>query len=164
MTFRGRDRDRSRGQALVEFAIILPVFVLLLAGVVQFGILFWAQNTLTQVARDTGRWASTQAPPTGCSNAAGVVATANSLAASSGLIGYTSGSWSPANVRVTWRVDGGSVITAGANRNCPPKTNQTAAWVKVVIEHDAPVFFPREFVPGDGHLTSSAEFRMEPFE
>ena len=60
MTFQGRSRDGARGQALVEFAIILPVFVLFLAGVIQFGILFWAQNTLTQIARDTGRWASTQ--------------------------------------------------------------------------------------------------------
>ena len=34
--------------------------MLILGGIIQFGIIFWGQNTLTQVARDTGRWASTQ--------------------------------------------------------------------------------------------------------
>ena len=30
-------------------------FVLFLGGIVQFGIVFWTQNTLTQVVRDTGQ-------------------------------------------------------------------------------------------------------------
>ena len=51
---------RPRGQSLVEFAIVFPVFIALVGGVIQFGMVFWAQNTLTQVVRDTGRWAATQ--------------------------------------------------------------------------------------------------------
>ncbi|HEY8773487.1 MAG TPA: TadE family protein, partial [Gaiellaceae bacterium] len=49
-----------RGQSLVEFAIVLPVLMLIIGAIIQFGIIFWGQNTLTQIARDTGRWASTQ--------------------------------------------------------------------------------------------------------
>ena len=51
---------KERGQALVEFAIVIPVFMLILAGMIQFGIILWGQNTLNQVVRDTGRWAATQ--------------------------------------------------------------------------------------------------------
>ena len=39
--FRGRPstgRHRSRGQAVVEFALIVPIFIMLLAGMIDFGI------------------------------------------------------------------------------------------------------------------------------
>ena len=49
-------RRRSSGQALVEFAIVVPLLLAMVGGIIQFGILFWAQNTLTQVVRDTGRY------------------------------------------------------------------------------------------------------------
>ena len=52
-------REQRRGQALAEFAIVIPVFMLVLGGVIQFGIFFWDQNTLNQIARDAGRFAAT---------------------------------------------------------------------------------------------------------
>lgn len=37
----------ERGQTLVEFALVLPLLLLVLTGIITFGILFWNQVTLT---------------------------------------------------------------------------------------------------------------------
>jgi Tfp pilus assembly protein PilW len=142
-----RTPHRSRGQSLAEFAIVFPILMLIIGGIIQFGIIFWGQNTLTQIARDTGRWAATQL---GCtSGTVPVLATAKSIAANSSLIG-NSGAWtSPANVEASW-----------TGTPCPPTNNQDVSFVTITIHHQVPIFFP--FVPGDGNLTTSAQFRMEP--
>ncbi len=50
---RTSDRDRrSRGQSLVEFALILPVFILLFGAALDLGRLFYAQITITNAARE----------------------------------------------------------------------------------------------------------------
>jgi len=45
----------SRGQALVEFAFVLLPVLLLIVGIVQFGLLFGANVTLTNAAREGAR-------------------------------------------------------------------------------------------------------------
>jgi len=52
-------RDGKRGQALVEFALIAPIFFLLLFSIIQLGLLFGAQNGLVNGVRDTTRRAAT---------------------------------------------------------------------------------------------------------
>ena len=52
-------RHRSRGQSLVEFALVFPIFMLILGGVIQFAVILWGQNTLNQVVRDAGRYVAT---------------------------------------------------------------------------------------------------------
>ncbi len=145
-----------RGQALVEFAIVLPVFMLIIAGIIQFGLIFWSQNTLTQVARDTGRWAATQLD---CSAPGAVTAVANNIAGNSSLFGYSSAApWTASGADTASQNE---VVVAWTNlANCPPPDNQDVAFVTVQIDHQIPVFFP--FVPGGGNLSTSAEFRMEP--
>ena len=39
----------------MEFAFLLPVFLLMLTGVVQFGAIFFLQNNMAGVAQDTSR-------------------------------------------------------------------------------------------------------------
>jgi Flp pilus assembly protein TadG len=147
----------SRGQSLVEFALVFPVLVLIVGAIIQFGVIFWGQNTLTQIARDTGRWAATQ---NGCdTTAVAVLATAKSIAASSSLIGPSSGWTSPTNVDVGWSATAGLPLTAPPTP-CPPTTNQQVAFVTIIIHHRVPIFFP--WIPGDGNLTTQAQFRMEP--
>ena len=46
-----------RGQSMVEFALILPLFVLLLVGVFDFGRAVYAYNTINNAAREGGRFA-----------------------------------------------------------------------------------------------------------
>ena len=152
-------RSCSRGQSLVEFAIAFPVLMLLIGAIVQFGVIFWGQNTLTQVARDTGRWASTQ---NGCSTATvDVLTTAKNIAANSSLIGNSSG-WTGSNVTAVW--SGGTwvppAIPPPPPTPCPPATNQQVAFVTITITHQVPIFFP--WIPGNGTLTTYAQFRMEP--
>jgi Flp pilus assembly protein TadG len=48
----------SRGQALVEFALIVPIFILLLIGVFDVGRLVFASNDASHAARDAARFAS----------------------------------------------------------------------------------------------------------
>ena len=50
-----RRRRRTRGQALVEFALVLPVFLLLLCGVLDFGFMLFNQMTLGSAAREGAR-------------------------------------------------------------------------------------------------------------
>ena len=51
---------RTRGQALVEFALVLPVLAVLLMGGAQVGALLYGQITLDTAARDGARAASQQ--------------------------------------------------------------------------------------------------------
>lgn len=46
-----------RGQSLVEFAVILPVFVLVLVGIFDLGRAVYATSTLNNAAREAGRLA-----------------------------------------------------------------------------------------------------------
>lgn len=59
MRRRGRSRDGARGQSLTEFALIAPVFFLLLFGVIQFGFLLSGQIALNNAVRETARYAVT---------------------------------------------------------------------------------------------------------
>jgi hypothetical protein len=55
----GRTRPRqSRGQALAEFALVAPVFFLLVFGVIEMGIMFGGQNGLVASARELARYAA----------------------------------------------------------------------------------------------------------
>jgi Flp pilus assembly protein TadG len=49
---------REHGQALVEMALILPVLLLLLMGIVQFGIIFSGQIAVASAAREGARIAA----------------------------------------------------------------------------------------------------------
>jgi Flp pilus assembly protein TadG len=53
-----RNRERSRGQALVEFALILPVFLALTLGVVDGARLFSVYISLTNASREGALYAS----------------------------------------------------------------------------------------------------------
>jgi len=48
-------RHRSRGQTLVEFAFVFPIFMLLLMTLLDFGRVVFAQNAITQDAREASR-------------------------------------------------------------------------------------------------------------
>lgn len=44
--------DKRRGQALVEFVIILPVFILLVLGIIDIGKIIYFQNTMENALED----------------------------------------------------------------------------------------------------------------
>jgi Flp pilus assembly protein TadG len=47
---------RRRAQAMVEFALILPVFMLLVAGAIEFGRAFYAYGQLQQAVQEGARY------------------------------------------------------------------------------------------------------------
>jgi len=52
-------RERSGGQALTEFALVVPVLFLILFAIIQFGFLLGGHVGLTNAAREAARYAST---------------------------------------------------------------------------------------------------------
>jgi Flp pilus assembly protein TadG len=53
----GRRKD-ERGAALVEFALTLPLLLVVIAGVVDFGLVFQRQEVITNAAREGARLAA----------------------------------------------------------------------------------------------------------
>ncbi len=53
-------RRGQRGAVLVEFVLILPVLLLLLFGIIEFGFAIYGKHTVVQVSRDGARLAETQ--------------------------------------------------------------------------------------------------------
>ena len=56
----------DRGQGLVEFALILPVFMLLVLGMLDFGSAYNVHNNMTQLAGEAVRFASVNSCGVGC--------------------------------------------------------------------------------------------------
>src|SRR5690606_33035288 len=57
MLFRRRSRDQG-GAAAVEFALILPIFLMLLFGIIDFGYMINRVSVINNAARDAAREAS----------------------------------------------------------------------------------------------------------
>lgn len=73
---------RRRGQSLVEFALVLPIFLLLLFGLIDAGRLVYQHSVLSQAAREGARLAAVEASwvaqsDPGCGSAGGPVCPAN---------------------------------------------------------------------------------------
>ena len=59
---RRRSKPRHRGQALVEFALVLPILVILLLSIIQFAFIFAAQTGVTNAVREAARLAAVNTP------------------------------------------------------------------------------------------------------
>jgi Flp pilus assembly protein TadG len=185
-------RARGRGQSLVELALVLPVLLLIVGGSVQLGAIFFTRHELTQVARDTARWASTQqlvdgsGNPLQCEAAASAtppepLTLADANASTSGLMSYSPGLWTTSNFTAYAR---GSTIPANppnnegvevwwTGTNCPPSDNSDPqlSYVTVRLTHRAPVLLPGLWLITGGtcdgfgcwiRVTATSTFRMEP--
>jgi len=75
---------QQKGQSLVEFALLLPMLVVILFGAVEFGRLWMTMNVLTGAAREGARVAAVTAP-----NAALVQTAVNNVLAGANLNGAT---------------------------------------------------------------------------
>ncbi|HWQ33856.1 MAG TPA: TadE/TadG family type IV pilus assembly protein [Blastocatellia bacterium] len=65
---RSSDARTQRGQSLVELALLLPLFLVVILGIIETGRLWWTQQALTNAAREGLRIATQHAtkdcPPT----------------------------------------------------------------------------------------------------
>ena len=62
-----RQVRRARGQSMVEFALVLPIFAILLFGIIDFGRYVFTANALNNGAREAARFASVSVFPAECS-------------------------------------------------------------------------------------------------
>jgi hypothetical protein len=61
-----RKLPHRRGQALVEFALVLPLFVMILTGIIILGIGVFYQQQVTNAAREAARYASIHSTSSRC--------------------------------------------------------------------------------------------------
>lgn len=166
---------------MVEFALVVGLFLLVVGAIVQFAVIFWSQNTVNQIARDTARWAVTQSdsPCDSTAMRASVAAHANQLASQWQLVGPHA--WStasminavgPSGVGVEWYVDEDTLppeidMSEVFPTDCPPSDNRLPWFVRIRISQAVPLFFPglqiisQQCAPGFC-ISSTTELRMEP--
>jgi Flp pilus assembly protein TadG len=61
-----RSHPRTRGQALVEFALVIPFFLLVLFGIVDMSRFVYESNALNEVAREAARQGTVAWRPVDC--------------------------------------------------------------------------------------------------
>ncbi len=81
---KGNGSWRERGTAIIEFAVVLPLLLTILFGIIEFGYVFMVRQTLQHAAREGCRTAILQT-----STAAGVTARITEAMDPTGLAGYT---------------------------------------------------------------------------
>ncbi|MEZ4864542.1 MAG: TadE/TadG family type IV pilus assembly protein [Caldilineaceae bacterium] len=104
---------REDGQDLVEYALIFPLLILILLGILEFGILFFDYSTIANAAREGARAGilpATTACNLACRDAAALTAAQNAAAAlhSTPTIAVTHPSAGTIQVTVTYNT---SLIT-----------------------------------------------------
>ncbi|MCD6424155.1 MAG: pilus assembly protein, partial [Anaerolineales bacterium] len=55
MTKKGRSKSSISGQSLVEFAFVLPILLLLMVAMIDFGILYYSQMVVSNAAWEGAR-------------------------------------------------------------------------------------------------------------
>jgi Flp pilus assembly protein TadG len=78
---------RARGQSLVEFAVVLPIFLVLVFGIIDGGRAIYAYNQMSQMTRTVARVASTTCFTTtpACDDGSGAIADVISTQAAGNL-------------------------------------------------------------------------------
>ena len=132
---RGQLNAGERGAAVVEFAIVLPLLVMFLLGIIQFSLMYNRQQALHAAAREGGRVASI---PTSTQ--------ADITAAVDAALGDTP-------------FDSGRVITISPNTVAPCLDNQ-GAMVTVTVTADSNLDIPF-WNSTSLNLTGKGSFRCE---
>jgi Flp pilus assembly protein TadG len=161
---------RLRGQALPEFALILPVLALILLSIIQLAFIFAAQIGITNAVREAARLAAVTTPTTTAAQASGVGS--NGSGVYQALTNTTTG-FLTRNVFV---YSSGNLVTAGSpiTEVCYSTFQDTSGkWaVKVKVEayYRHPLFIPLigaildglDGTSGDGfRVGATEEMRVE---
>ena len=153
VTHRGFRLLSKKGQTMMEFALIAPLFFLLIFAVMDFGRMFFVQVNLQQAVQEAARFASTgnhltdpSAPANNLSRVASIVQMAQQSA------------WAGAsvtNVQVS-SLQGGAGSAGGPGDTVTVSLTTTLPLMTPVMAN----FFPN----GAYTFTSSATFKNEPFQ
>lgn len=125
-------KQKEAGAALVEFALIAPLLILLVLGIVEFGWLFGQYNDVRHGAREGARYASVNAADSGT------------------IVGYICDSMDLSS--------GGQVtIDLARDGNAIGDTGSATVTLEVQSLSNAPII--SSFLPDE--LTSTVAFRLE---
>jgi Flp pilus assembly protein TadG len=150
---RARLRASNKGQTMMEFALIAPLFFLLIFAVMDFGRMFFVQVNLQQAVQEAARFASTgnhladpSAPANNLSRVASIVQMAQQSA------------WAGANITAVQvsSLQGGAGSAGGPGDTVTVSLTTTLPLMTPVMAN----FFPN----GAYTFTSSATFKNEPFQ
>ena len=136
------DRRRDRGQSLLEFAMVLPLLLLLAVGTIEFGRAYYHYNTLSKAVRQSARYMTSHEYSTQEKDRAKWMAVyGNADGTGSAILpGLT-----VSNISITERGGGGTT------KATPPE------WVKVSITgYTFQTMFPR-LIPLSAPLTPGVE-------
>lgn len=139
-------RRRSRGQGLVEFALVLPIFLFMLFGLIDAGRLVYQNSVVSQAAREGARLASVEASWIGstdpsCGTSGGPVCPSNAAAFKTNVVAAVNRMVAPfgtvpaANVFVRCDPEGNAPTGAWApaTSTCTANTTGNLASVRVVL-------------------------------
>ena len=126
----------EEGGVAVEFALLLPALVLLITGIIQFGILFNNYIAITHAAREGVRWAALEEPES--------VVKQKAIEAAPSLKPLLA----PSNITVS---------------NADPSIEDQGDPVTVTVSYTVPIFIPliEEFLGSNVTLQTSATQRIE---
>jgi Flp pilus assembly protein TadG len=126
-----RRKATDRGAAMVEFAIMLPLLLLVIAGIVDLGRAFFTQVTLTNAAREGARYAVVKSDATVADVQARTLTAAPGLnPALTAAVTLCAGAGTDAKViasqAFTWIALGPAMNLVGGASALPPTLSSTA--------------------------------------
>lgn len=150
---RGLDttRDKSRGAAAVEVALMLPWIVLMFAAVVDFGFFAYAFISVENAAREAALYTSSDPLLANDANSACVYAQGEASylpGVASSCTGASAGSMS---------------VTAslGGDTNCPPPSGKASCDSIVTVTYTTVQLFPLPFLSGQLTINRTAQMRID---
>jgi hypothetical protein len=178
-----RRGNRSRGQSIVEFALVLPIMLFLFVGIVDLGRVYTAMIGVESAAREAADYGTTLG--SGRWEAGAIDATVRDMriracTAANSLPDYDGTGDECANPSFSWCVSGDRgqpcVTTptevALINPACDVATREPPCWVTVTMEYDFNLIVPLNFeafgvrygLPSSLTFTRSSTFAMTDFE
>ena len=148
-----RRRPSPRGQSIVEFALILPVFLYLLLGVVDIGRVIFYQSLVNNAARDAARYALAHPDQTCSSGTCGVTTSAQTAA---GMFGAQLSVCSATLYSATVLGAAGTTVPPA----CPNSNTTTATYGYVTVVVSVPFQPATALFTGAWTRTLSAQSTM----
>jgi Flp pilus assembly protein TadG len=165
-------RPASRGQSLVEFALVLPPLFLILLGIIQFGFIFNTYVTMTNAAREGARTGTIYVYLASLSKTendtarndtikTAVMASMNYL--NKTTPNFTTGAWTSSNGGLTF-TNGDLVVTYAVPTTVTDSDPRTAEQVTVTATFHQDLIIPliSAFLPKDagGRLALGGQVTM----
>ena len=140
--------SRSRGQNLVEFGLVLPILIITMLGITDFGLTYFIRGSVDNAAREGARYASVRAGAGGTGGASMNVDNVKTQVINT----VTGVSLSPSDITVSCCDDTNTCVTAPDPSCVPPNR------VKVNVQYRLTTFWPG---PASGTYQTSSTMRFE---